>query len=440
VSRIYRFGPFAFDAVRRRLSRDGQAIAVPPKALDVLEALLEQRGRMVEKADLMDRVWPGVAVEDANLTQSIFMLRRVLGDNPADSRYISTVARRGYRFVGAATEAPVDGAPDGHPRVHRTANLEAYYAYVKGRHHWSKRHADAVRAAISFFRQAIDLDPTYALAYVGLAECFIVLRVHGWSSSADAFGMARAAATKALEIDDTIAEAHATLGVIRMLAEWNWHAAETAFRNAIELAPHYATTKNWYANWLAAQGRLDDAIREARGAVELEPLNVTWHAGVGHMLWLARRYHESIDMACNALEMDPQCWLAHWFIGMANEQIGDRARAIAAFRQADGCSAGNPMVRALLGRSLALGGNVAEARRILADMATDDGRDAVPAEMAGIVHASLGDTRAAFDCFERAASDGSYLLSFLNVSPLFDALRSHERFAGLQRLVRLGSR
>ena len=438
MSRTYRFGPFSFDAVRRRLTRDGQAIAVPPKALDVLEALLEQRGRMVEKGTLMDRVWPGVVVEEANLTQSIFMLRRALGDDPSESRYISTVARRGYRFVGPATEAPVTGAPDGRPRAHRTANLEAYYAYVKGRHYWAKRHVDAMRAAIAFFRQAIDLDPTYALAYVGLAECFIVLRVHGWSSGPDAFGMARAAATRALEIDDTLAEAHATLGVVRMMAEWSWDAAGTAFRNAIELAPDYPTTRNWYANWLAAQGCLDDAIREAQAAVQLDPLNVTWHVGVGHMLLLARRYQESIEMEFNALEIDPQSWLAHWVIGMAQEQSGEPARAIAAFRLADDCSAGNPMVRALLGRSLALDGNVEDARHILDDMAGSHGRPAAPAELAGIVHASLGDTRAAFDCFERAARQGSYLLSFLNVSFLFDALRSHERFGALQRLVRLG--
>jgi DNA-binding winged helix-turn-helix (wHTH) protein/Tfp pilus assembly protein PilF len=438
VSLTYRFGPFSFDPTRRRLSCDGHSIAVPPKALDVLEVLLENRGRTVEKDNLMGRVWPDTAVEEANLTQSVFMLRRALGDDASDSRYISTVARRGYRFIGAATEAPGAEAFNAPRHVHRTANLEAYHAYLKGRHYWSKRDVDGMRAAIALFRQAIDLDPTYALAYVGLAECFVILRVHCWPSAPDSFVMARAAATKALEIDDTIAEAHATLGMIRMVAEWNWDAAEQAFRRAVELAPDYATTRNWYANWLAAQGRLDDAIREAQEAARLDALNVTWHMGVGHMLFLARRYEESIETELNVLEMDPQFWLAHWFLGMAYEQIGQPASAIAAFRQADDFSAGNLLVRGVLGRILALHGNVSEGRRMLDDLTSRHGRDAAPSEIAGMIHDGLGDIDAAFDCFQRAAREGSYLLSFLNVSPIFDSLRSHERFDALLRLVRLG--
>lgn len=434
----YWFGPFAFDAGRRRLSRDGQAIAVPPKALDVLEVLLANRGRTVEKDDLMGRVWPDTAVEEANLTQSVFTLRRALGDDPSNARYISTVARRGYRFVGTATEASAPAVLDGRPHVHRTANLKAYHAYLQGRHYWSKRDVDGVRAAISFFRQAIDLDPTYALAYVGLAECYVLLRGHCWSSAPDLYLMARAAAAKALEIDDAVAEAHATIGLIAMVAEWNWEAAEQALRSAIDLAPDYATTRNWYANWLAAQGRLDDAVQEAQEAVRLDALNSTWHMGVGHMQFLARRYQESIETEMKVLEIDPQFWLAHWVNGLACEQIGEQAHAIAALRLADDCSGGNLMVRGVLGRMLARCGNVEEARRILNDVASRGGRDAAPAEIAGMIHAGLGDADAAFDCFERAAGNGSYLLSFLNVSPLFDSLRSHERFSRLQRLVRLG--
>jgi DNA-binding winged helix-turn-helix (wHTH) protein len=306
VARTYRFGPFTFDAARRRLSRDGQSIAVPPKALDVLDVLLEHRGRTVEKDNLIARVWPDTVVEEANLTQSVFMLRRALGDDPSESRYIATVARRGYRFVGAATEQEGEGPSSERRHVHRTASLEAYHAYVKGRHYWSKRDADGVRAAIALFRQAIDLDPTYTLAYVGLAECFVVFRVHCWPSPVDGFAMARAAAMKALEIDDTIAEAHAALGVIQMLAEWNWDAAERSFRCAIELAPDHSTTRNWYANCLAACGRLDDAIREAQEAVRLDPLNVTWHVGDGHMLFLARQCEEANETELNAHENDPQ--------------------------------------------------------------------------------------------------------------------------------------
>ena len=438
MSQTYRFGPFVFDGARRRLARDGQSIAVPPKALDVLEVLLEHRGRTVEKDEIMGRLWPQTAVEDSNLTQSIFLLRRALGDDPSNARYISTVARRGYRFVGIATQAPAIAAPDGQRPVRHTANLGAYHAYLKGRHCWSKRDEDGMRAAISSFRQAIDLDPAYALAYVGLAECYVLLRVHCWRSGPDALLMAKGAAAKALEIDDTLAEAHAALGIVQMLSEWNWPAAQRTLCRAIELAPGYATTRNWYANWFAAQQRLDDAIREAQEAAKLDPLNTAWHMGVGHMYFLARRYEESIEAELRALEVDPQFWLAHWVLGLAYEQIGDQGRAIAALHRADDLSAGNLMVRGALGRIVALCGNSDEARRILNDVTSRRRADAAPAEIAGLIQAGLDDLDAAFDCFERAARDGSYLLSFLNVSPVFDSLRPHPRFAALQRAVRLG--
>ena len=142
MSKGYRFGPFRLDATRRRLFRDGDSISVPPKALDVLEVLIENRGRTVDKEDLLARVWPDTVVEDANLTQSIFLLRRALGDDPADPRYISTVARRGYRFVGTASDEMTAAAPEDRSRVHRTANVNAYHAYLKGRHYWSKRDTD----------------------------------------------------------------------------------------------------------------------------------------------------------------------------------------------------------------------------------------------------------------------------------------------------------
>jgi tetratricopeptide (TPR) repeat protein len=206
---------------------------------------------------------------------------------------------------------------------------------------------------------------------------------------------------------------------------------------AIELAPDYATAHNWYANYLAAQGRFDEAIREAAEAVRLDPLSVTWRMGVGHVLFLARRYAEAVDAELSALEMDPQFWLAHWVLGLTYEQLGDHSRATAALWQADNLSGGNWMVHGLLGRMHALCGRIDEDQRVLENLITGPARQPPPAEVVGLIHASLGDTDAAFECFHRAARDGSYLLSFLNVSPLFDPLRSHQRFTALQRLLGL---
>jgi tetratricopeptide (TPR) repeat protein len=294
-----------------------------------------------------------------------------------------------------------------------------------------------MRSAMSFFRQAIDLDPTYALAYVGLAECFVTVRVHSWSSSRDTVATAKAAAAKAIDIDYRIAEAHATAGVLRMISDWDWTGAEESFRYAIELAPDYATGRNWYANYLVTQLRFDDAIREANQAVTLDPLSAIWRTGVGHMQFLARRYDEAVQSELDALEIDSRFWLSHWVLGLAFEQLGDRARAVDSLRVAEECSGGNPMVRGLLGRLLAIEGHVVEARGILDALVASDGRHGTPCDLVGLIHAGLGDTESAFDWFERSAQEGSYLLAFLNASPLFDSVRAAARFTTLQHLVKL---
>jgi DNA-binding winged helix-turn-helix (wHTH) protein/Flp pilus assembly protein TadD len=437
VSKAYQFGPFRFDASRRRLFRGDESIVVAPKALDVLEALLENRGRTVDKEYLLERVWPDTIVEEANLTQSIYVLRRALGDQPSEPRYISTVARRGYRFVGSASEVADASAPEDRSRTRGTASVTAYHAYLRARHHWAKRDSDGVKAAITLFRQAIDLDPTYAGAYVGLAECYVLRWVHGWTTALDTVATAKAAATRALDIDDSIAEAHATLGVLQMMQERDWTGAKRSFHRAIEIAPDYPTTRNWYANYLAARGRHDDAVGEARKAAMLDPLNVTWRMGVGHMFLLGRRYAEAMEEQLKVLEMDSRFWLAHWVLGMAFEQVGDLPRAVESLERADDLSGGNPIARGVLGRVRALSGRIDDARALLADLTSRNAREAAPADTVGIVHAGLGEVDAAFDWFQRAAGEGSYLLSFLDVSPLFDSLRSHGRFGNLQRALRL---
>ena len=215
---------------------------------------------------------------------------------------------------------------------------------------------------MGFFRQAIDLDPTYALAYVGLAECFVVLRVHSWPVAPDTLVSAKAAAAKALDIDDTIAEAHATLGAIRMTAEHDWLGAEQSFRRAIELAPDYATARNWYVNFLAAQWRFDDAIREAQEAVALDPLSVMWRMGVGHMLFLARRYEEAVETELNVLEVEPHFWLA---TGCSAWRTSNEANLSSrSTLSGESSLEGTPVARGLLGRILALCGHIDEARGI----------------------------------------------------------------------------
>jgi TolB-like protein/Flp pilus assembly protein TadD len=322
-------------------------------------------------------------------------------------------------------------------QVRRTASLDAYHAYLRGRYHWTKRDGEGLQRAMRWFRQAIDLDPTYALAYVGLADCFVILRSLGWPAAPDAAAVANAAVSRALDIDDSLGEAHATRGMLRMFWDWDWQGAETSFQRAIELAPNYAVVRNWYANYLAAVGRFDDSIRQARHAVVLDPMSTIWCAGVGNMLLLARRYEEAVRQAQSALDMEPRFVIAHWVLGMAYEQLGDVTRAVEAFRYADECSGSNLLSRGLLGRILAVSGRDDEARGMLADLTSRDAAKSAPPEAVALIHAGLGDTEAAFDWLEGAAHAGAFFLTYLNVSPLFDSLRSEPRFGALQRLVRL---
>jgi len=202
-----------------------------------------------------------------------------------------------------------------------TESTAAYHAYLKGRYYWNKRTGDALRKAIQYFQEAIDTDPVYALAYAGLADCYTTL---GWwrvLPPAESFPKATAAAVKALEIDQTLAEAHTSLAHVRLNYDWDTTEAERAFNRAIESNPNYATAHHWRAEYFAATGRLDKAVDEDKRALELEPLSLIINSGLGCFLYWARRYDEAIAQIKKALGMDPHFTAARFFIVLAYLQV-----------------------------------------------------------------------------------------------------------------------
>ncbi|HKN83481.1 MAG TPA: protein kinase, partial [Pyrinomonadaceae bacterium] len=249
-----------------------------------------------------------------------------------------------------------------------TDNVEAYHAYLKGRYCWSKRTDVDVKNAIEYFKKAIEADPDYALAYVGLADAYLVLGGFGIATLApkDAFPKAREALLRALEIDDTLAEAHASYGYCLANFDWNWTAAEREFKRALELKPGYATAHHWYGFlYLASMGRLDEAIAEVKQALELDPLSLPIGSNIGLLLYLARRFDEALERFGKNLEMDRTFFYSHWQKALAYEQLGRYDEAIAAFQQAIALSSTSTLPRALLARTYALSGRKSEATALL---------------------------------------------------------------------------
>jgi serine/threonine protein kinase/tetratricopeptide (TPR) repeat protein len=323
-----------------------------------------------------------------------------------------------------------------------TENTEAYHLYLKGRYYENKFFNEAaLRRAIECFQQAIERDPTYALAYAGLADCYIRLSIFNVAPSKEGFAKARAAVLKALEIDDKLAEAHTSLARIKSSFDWDWLAAEEEFRRAIELNPNYATAHHLYGRHLMIMGRFDEAAVEIRRASELDPLSLHINADLSAPLFFARQYDRAIESLRETLEMDPNFALAHVRLGGAYEFKGMYEEAIAEYQRAielSGSSADNPTMSAVLAHSYAASGRGDQARDILNRLKEQSQRGYVsPCDIAE-VHAALGEEDQAFEWLEKAYDARSSDLRFLKVSQFFtDSLRSDPRFADLLRRVGL---
>jgi DNA-binding winged helix-turn-helix (wHTH) protein/TolB-like protein/predicted Zn-dependent protease len=638
ATHFYDFGRYRIDVTGRILLRDQEVVPLTPKVFDILLALVEQSGRIVEKDDLMKRVWPDSYVEEGNLTQNVWLLRKALSEGSNGQKYIETIARRGYRFAAAVRESrkgengglmrhpaalpaipggeaidvasetgarraeplPREGskaenasrfirdhkrvailglaamilaasgiiyfARDGKAvngadkaiesiavlpfandtldadmdyfneaiteslinslselpklrvvprslitgykgkdvdpsrvgrdlnvrvvltgRVYRRGDmlniqadlidianvsqiwghhyyrkvsdlllvqediskdifenlrlklsveeekhLEAYRLYLKGRNSWNKRTAEGIQQGIEYFQQAIGVDAEYAPAYAGLADCYNMLVVYGVRKPREAFPAAKDAALKALEIDDTLAEAHTSLAFIKF--RWNWERldAEREFNLAIRHDPNYAPAHQWYSSYLASMERFDEAIEAAKRAQELEPLSLITDSHLGWILYLAGKHDEAIEQAKKLLELDANFFPARRYLGLAYEQKGMYSEAIAEFQQGVKLS-GSPLMVALLGHSYAASGKRDEAKRVLAELKHLSSQRYVSPYTIAAIYTGLGDKDQAFVWLERAFEERDIWLMNMKVDPVFNSLHSDKRFADLLR-------
>lgn len=319
---------------------------------------------------------------------------------------------------------------------HHTENTEAYQLYLKGRYHWNKRTPDSLKKGVESFQQAIDKDPGYASAYAGLADSYTLLGIQEVLFPKDAFQKARAAAAKALEIDDTLAEAHASLAHIS-LHGWDWANAEREFKRAVELNPNYATAHHWYAEYLTALGRMEEAIAEEKRSQEMDPLSLVINTDVGWHLYYARRYDQAIEQYRKTLELDPNFTLAHLRLGQAYEQKQKYAEAIAELNKALALSAGSTETVSALGHAYALSGQKAQAQKALDELKGRAQQGYASAYFIAAIYAGLGERDQAFAWLEKAYEDRSGWLIFIKAEPKLDSLRSDPRFTDLLRRIGL---
>ena len=342
-----------------------------------------------------------------------------------------------------------------------TADPQAYQLYLLGRYHWNKRTTPGLNKGIEYFQQAIDKDPGYAPAYAGLADSYTVLGSHdqGAMPPTEVFPKATAAARRALEIDETLAEARAALAFIKFHYEWDGAGAEKEFRRALDLNPSYTTLQLWYSQYSMAMGRLEASLAASQRGVALDPVDVPINANLAWHYFYARQYHPAIEACRKAMDLDPHSPMPHWCLGMAYEQKREYPKAVGEFQMAfalsggspappssqahayamarDALSGGNPVYLSSLGHAYALAGNVVEARKVLGELHELSKHRYVSSYEKALIHTGLGETEQAFGWLEKAYAERSGWLTYLQVEPRLDRLRSDPRFRALVRRVGL---
>lgn len=630
VNVLYEFGPFQLDPPERLLLCDGLPVSLTPKAFDLLLALVDRSGHLIEKDELLRIVWPGSFVEEGNLAVTISQLRKALNDDRGQHRYIETISKKGYRFVaevkrlddsalviasskaaeesiaavlpvpevihephvwpeppkrkawgflilaafglslvplivvgvlhrkaaskqtedvptitslailpfqtlgtnspdkylelgmadavitklastGKITVRPtsaiqqyagtrlspqaigreqaVDAVLEGRiqrdsGRVRVTVQLirvqdgvqlwgdtfdrqftdvfaledaladmaaqsirlkltgeetrrftkrsterpDAYEAFMKGRYFWNKRTPDALKKGLGYFQQAINLDPGFAEAYVGIADSYATLGLYAVVPPKQAFSAAKDAGKRALLMDDTLAAAHATLGLIDFYYDWNVSTAGNEFRRALEENPHYAMAHSWYAESLAAEGNYSDAVEEAQRALQDDPLSLIVGSNAGWTFALAGQYEHSVETLKKAIEIDPNFPRTHFRLGEVYEQRGEYGMAIPEFEEAVRLSGGDPYYEGSLGHAYGVSGNALKAKDVLQNLQARPGQY-VPPYAIGLIYAGLGEKDQAFYWLRKAVEERSTSMVFLRMDPELAILRADARFA-----------
>ena len=318
-----------------------------------------------------------------------------------------------------------------------TENADAYQLYLKGRHHWNRWTEEGFYKAIEHFQQAIENDPRYALAYAGLADCYVLLGWNSYLPPKEAFPKGKSAAKAALQLDPGLAEAHTAFAALLWLHDWEWEKSHAEFKRSLELGPTYATANHWYAEYAMTVGRHAEAMTRMKMGLDLDPLSLIINVAVGWSLYFARRNDEAIEHLRRTIDLDPNYSITHWILGLLLRKTGRYELAITEGEKGVTLSAGSPLMRAALAHTLGTAGRTKEALHILEDLTKLAKQKYVAPYFFAGIHIGLGENERAIEYLEKCYEEHSHWLIYLHIDPSMDALRDNPNFQSLLRRVGL---
>jgi len=387
----------------------------------------------------------GSIQKDGNKTRIVAELievgtnKRLWGDDfEYDSKEISSIQSKVSGEIAAALKADV--TPDEKNKIEKkpTENPEAYNLYLRGRYFWNLRAEPALKRAITYFDSAIALDPSYAKAYSGIADCYAALG-YNFLAPKDAAPKAKAAALKALQIDPSLAEPHASLGYIRLYYDWDFPGSEQEFQKAISLNPNYEVAYDWYGLYLTAMGRNEDARKIIEKAQQIDPLSAFISTDMGFNLYYGKNYDKAVQSLRSTLEINPRFHLARLWLARTYQAMKKYDEALREYQTVQTIAPNWVPTLAGMGNIYGITGQRGEAARILDSLNKMSTQKYVTPYGLALVYAGLGETGKVFEYLEKAYDDRSNWLIWLNLDPRWDSVRSDKRFIELVRKVGLPS-
>ena len=319
----------------------------------------------------------------------------------------------------------------------QTRDAEAYRLYLKGRHHWNQWTEEGFYKAIEYFQQAVEKDPSYALAYTGVADSYVLLGWNGYLPPKDAFPKGKMAAMEALRLDTDLGEAHTPLAAVLWLHDWQWPEAEMEFKRSLAINPAYPTANHWYAEFLMTMGRNEEAIARMKTSQELDPLSLIISDAIGWAFYMARRYDDAMEQLRRTVELDPNYPVTYWILGLLLRKLGRYELAIAEGEKGVNLSGGSSLMRAALAQTFATAGRKKEAIQILDDLTELTKQKYVAPYFFAGIHVGLGEDDRAIEYLEKSYEEHSHWLIYLHLDPSMDGLRSNPRFQDLLHRVGL---